>query len=1064
MKRAILNYVIAFTVLATTVGYTAHAESGAEIIAKTGVTGGLIVHLGCGTGERTASLRVNDSFRVHGLNRDAAQVMQARAHINARGLATQVTISRLHEDTLPFIDNLVNLVVVEKDCAVPQAEIMRILCPGGTAYFRQGSQGRAVVKSISSERDEWTHYLYDASNNAVSKDSLVDQPRHMQFRTDLEWSRNHDKQASVSGVVTTQGRMFYVMDSGPGADMSVPARWSIVARDAYNGVFLWQRSIGSWTDHRRGFRSGPAQLPRLLVAQGDRVYVPLSVQQPLVALDAASGKTRCTYKGTEGTEEVLLLGQTLLVVTGTPFPTQAFGLSGVQKATAKHLMAFRAEDGKLLWHKQALDPEAFVTCTLAADEGCVYYRYDASVVCLDRQTGKEIWTNPKVVAPAPVPRNAGKRKPKVIKPNSNVGTSTLVVKHQVLVLSDGRNVTALSARDGQILWSTKGRPGFRSPQDVFVIDSTVWLGGAFTQGFDLKSGELVKENDLLQVIQTAGHHHRCYRNKATERYIIAGHRGIEFLDLNGNDHGRNNWVRGLCQYGVMPANGLIYAPPHSCGCYMEAKLYGFWALAPESRIVKSELGRVKERNDRLEKGPAYNEIHPSPFTLHNSKDWPTLRQNGRRSGVTPMTLPAQLKRAWQVKLGQDLTAPVAAGGTVLVADTDSHTVYAVDTDQGKKRWLYRAGARIDSPPTIYENMAIFGCRDGWVYSLRVTDGALAWRFRAAPADLRSVDRDQVESLWPVCGSVLVQDGKVYCAAGRNSYLDGGLFLYALDARTGKLVHQRRMHSQAPKILDKVASEKLTEQYPAKTISQNKTDYRTFVSADKSDGFSMAGALNDVISGDGEHVYLRHLTCNTDWQEAAAPVPHLFSTSSFVDDNENHRSHMTMGLGFFGRTIYAYPWIPKRFGPNLYYPMGLMLVYQGGTAWGIQRGSDYVYTLFQKDIPQYKADDPEYKNDLIRTAKKDDSTWTWSIKPGMRPRAMIKAGDRIYIGGMPVTIAGDPYATFEGRGGGLLQVRSAANGELLNTIKLDSPVVWDGLAVAQGRLYGSCQDGSLLCLQ
>ena len=83
---------------------------------------------------------------------------------------------------------------------------------------------------------------------------------------------------------------------------------------------------------------------------------------------------------------------------------------------------------------------------------------------------------------------------------------------------------------------------------------------------------------------------------------------------------------------------------------------------------------------------------------------------------------------------------------------------------------------------------------------------------------------------------------------------------------------------------------------------------------------------------------------------------------------------------------------------------------------------------------------------------------------MRPRAMIKAGDRIYIGGMPVTIAGDPYATFEGRGGGLLQVRSAANGELLNTIKLDSPVVWDGLAVAQGRLYGSCQDGSLLCLQ
>jgi len=1058
MKHTILNYVGICAVLLTGLSDSAQAETGAEIVGKTGVTGGLIVHLGCGAGERTASLCMNDSFRVHGLNRNAAQVMQAREHINAKGLAGQVTISRLYGDTLPFIDNLVNLVVVEDDGGIARAEIMRILCPGGTAYFRQGQQGRAVVKALSTERDEWTHYLYDASNNAVSQDTLVAQPRHMQFRTDLEWSRNHDKQASVSGVVTTQGRMFYVMDSGPGADMSVPSRWWVVARDAYNGVFLWKRSIGSWTDHLRGFRSGPAQLPRLLVAQDERVYVPLSAQKPLVALDAASGKTLCTYAGTAGTEEIVLMGQTLLAVTGTPFPTQAFGLAGVKRTTAKHLMAFRPEYGDLLWKKKPLDPEAFVTCTLAADEACVYYRYGASVVCLDRQSGREIWNNPKVAEPAPVRRNpggkAGKRKPKTITPNSNTGTSTLVVKDKVLVLSDGRNVTALSVKDGHILWTTKGKLGFKSPQDVFVIDGTVWLGGQFTQGYDLKSGELVKQNDLLQAIQTAGHHHRCYRNKATERYIIAGHRGIEFLDLEGNDHGRNNWVRGLCQYGVMPANGLIYAPPHSCGCYMEAKLYGFWALAAQRQDWNLEP------SNKLEQGPAFRKPTTNNQQPTTSKDWPTLRHDGRRSGVTSMSLPAELKTAWQVKLGQDLTAPVAAAGIVLVADTDSHTVYAVDDDQGQKRWSHTAGARIDSPPTIYENTAIFGCRDGWVYCLRVIDGALAWRFRAAPADLRSVDRDQVESLWPVYGSVLVQDGKVYCAAGRNSYLDGGLFLYALDARTGKLIHQRRMHSQAPEILDNARIEKLQAQYPEEKISQNKTDYRTFVSPDRSDGFSMAGSLNDVISGDGKRVYLRHLTCNTDWQQAAAPVPHLFSTSSFVDDNENHRSHMTMGLGFFGRTIYAYPWIPKRFGPKLNYPMGLMLVYQGNTAWGIQRGSDYVYTLFQKDIPAYAKDDPEYKNDLIRTG----GNWAWSVQPGMRPRAMIKAGDRIYIGGMPLTQAGDPYATFSGRSGGLVQVYSASNGEKLSTLKLDSPVVWDGLAAARGRLYVSCQDGSLVCLR
>ncbi len=42
-------------------------------------------------------------------------------------------------------------------------------------------------------------------------------------------------------------------------------------------------------------------------------------------------------------------------------------------------------------------------------------------------------------------------------------------------------------------------------------------------------------------------------------------------------------IRDRCLYGVMPANGLTYAPPHNCACYPEAKLYGFNALAPASR-------------------------------------------------------------------------------------------------------------------------------------------------------------------------------------------------------------------------------------------------------------------------------------------------------------------------------------------------------------------------------------------------------------------------------------------------------------------------------------------------
>ena len=54
-----------------------------KIIDASGVKGGLIVHIGCGDGEITAALRINDSFIVHGLDRDAENVQKAREHIRS---------------------------------------------------------------------------------------------------------------------------------------------------------------------------------------------------------------------------------------------------------------------------------------------------------------------------------------------------------------------------------------------------------------------------------------------------------------------------------------------------------------------------------------------------------------------------------------------------------------------------------------------------------------------------------------------------------------------------------------------------------------------------------------------------------------------------------------------------------------------------------------------------------------------------------------------------------------------------------------------------------------------
>ena len=197
----------------------------------------------------------------------------------------------------------------------------------------------------------------------------------------------------------------------------------------------------------------------------------------------------------------------------------------------------------------------------------------------------------------------------------------------------------------------------------------------------------------------------------------------------------------------MPANGLIYAPSHACACFMEAKLYGFWALAAGREL---ELPDELSGAGRLLEGPAFGEGVGDSI----SGEWPMHRGGPSRSGSTTAEIAPKLDTRWQTELGGRLTAPVVSGDTLVVAQIDAHRVVALDAKDGKARWTHTAGGRVDSPPTIYGNLVLFGAADGSITCLRLVDGELVWRFQAAPRDLRTVSLDQVESLWPVHGSVL----------------------------------------------------------------------------------------------------------------------------------------------------------------------------------------------------------------------------------------------------------------------------------------------------------------------
>jgi len=298
-----------------------------DILEAAGVKGGLVVHLGCGDGKLTAGLCATDSYLVHGLDTDAANVEAARKHIRSQGLYGRVSVERLPGKRLPYADNLVNLVVAEGlgPGAPGMDEVMRVLCPNGVVVVRSAAVRRSGADALTGtlrtkprpkEIDEWTHYLRDAGGNPVAQDTVVAPPRRLQWAGSPRWARHHDHMASMTSLVSANGRLFYIFDEGPAASIQLPSQWRLIARDAFNGTVLWKRKIDRWNTRQWPLKSGPAHLTRRLAAVGGRVYVTLGLEAPLTALDAASGQTVLTYPGSERTREILVPDGMVVALVG----------------------------------------------------------------------------------------------------------------------------------------------------------------------------------------------------------------------------------------------------------------------------------------------------------------------------------------------------------------------------------------------------------------------------------------------------------------------------------------------------------------------------------------------------------------------------------------------------------------------------------------------------------------------------------------------------------------------------------------------------------------------------
>ena len=272
--------------------------------------------------------------------------------------------------------------------------------------------------------------------------------------------------------------------------------------------------------------------------------------------------------------------------------------------------------------------------------------------------------------------------------------------------------------------------------------------------------------------------------------------------------------------------------------------------------------------------------------------------------------------------------------------------------------------------------------------LRAADGTLAWQFCAAPRERLVGIRGQLESAWPVRGTVLVDGDVAYVAAGRSSHLDGGIHVYALDPATGKTLRQTVV--EGPEV--------------------DVSNPRWFDEPKAAHGL---GALADVLQAANGRVCMGNKVFDRQLRDGGTAPPRTRALGGMLDDTQFRRF-----FWYYGREmdVDLYSRLTHRPVEKLQMKHGLsnLLVHDKKSFYGVRR-FDNTKLLNPRNhfVPG--------KGDLLFAAAIGQETRAWSRRIPVRVTSMLVASDQLVVAGPPETTVDpkDPLGTYEGRGGGAL---------------------------------------------
>ena len=536
------------------------AESG--FVEQFKFSGGIVVALDFDDGKSIADLATDGPFVIHALLRDEARVAAARQAIRDAGVYGKVSCDLYNGRDLPYVDGLVNLVLCKGASEVPEAELMRVLVPGGRLVVEGANGWTKRAKPVPVGLDEWNQFLHGADNNGVSLDD-VGPPQRLRWHDTPEYGRSKALSPSVTNMVSADGVLFTIEDRATTEDVNAPVDYHLVARDGFNGIELWKRPMKQWSKWQTGsIKSIPTQQQRCLAAVGRSVYVCSGFGDPVTAFAIRTGAERQVYQHTKRATEFVIDGKSVYVIKGTPYKLPTAAADGQVELCVVNL-----KDGAVLWSRAIADE--YTGGTFAVKGPRVVYHSNSGLTCLDSTSGEVLWTESvPIKAAPPVTKEASRAKRRGKKPDNSALFSANI--HPTLLLTDDTvfcaihgTMMAKSLIDGKTLWSAPAGKNYMKSTEIFVANELVWSRDL--KGHDPRTGKVVRT--LMQEMTGPMSHDRCYRNRITHRYYLnSASGGNDFVKLDGKAETPNPWARSTCGLAVMPANGMLYNGPYVCQC------------------------------------------------------------------------------------------------------------------------------------------------------------------------------------------------------------------------------------------------------------------------------------------------------------------------------------------------------------------------------------------------------------------------------------------------------------------------------------------------------------------